>query len=320
MDVVFTWVKPGPRIKKKELGIDEHPARDPVTTTSDYCCELYFAILSCFLFLPIHKIFIVTERPQVPDFIYDFCGFVSVVHHDEFIPITRLPLYNGRAIEAHLAYIDSLSEKFIYFNDDMMLGSVVDPSFYFNPKPIIRTTKRWKHNNINFKKNKKTIKPTLQTTETRSSAYLISNKYVNSLLNDAYEYADRGILLHHATPLTKTILKRAEYYFPDEWLEVSCSKIRSYKTISPIPLASLIGIYEGLADNGETCDIAWHSADIVTKKTLFDIYTKRPRFICINDIGDHLGKEKISMCFNFFKNYFITCIDEEEEKYKLIIQ
>jgi hypothetical protein len=104
----------------------------------------------------------------------------------------------------------------------------------------------------------------------------------------------------------------------DEWLEVSCSKLRSYKTISPIPLASLVGIYDGLADNGAACDISWYSADIVTKKTLIDIYKKRPKFICINDIGDHLEKEKIVMFLNFFKFYYTNCINDEEEKYNIL--
>ena len=333
IDVVITWVKSGDSgwlkekelIKKKEKEliknklIEDSKSRYPPTTgnENDYETELYYTMLSCVLYLPfIRKIVLVTARPHVPTFILDFGPLVKVVHHDEFIPLTKLPTFNSRAIEAHFAHITDLSETFIYLNDDMMYGSSIPASYYFSEdgRPIVRTTKRWDGAPCLFHKlNTKTKTKTKYSYGGKGSAYTVSNRYVNMLLNGTFKEADRGLLLHHGTPLCKSMFLLAETYFPNEWAVVQDSRIRSSGTITPIPLTSYVGVYENkalLAVGDASKRLEWHSA-VDTNKILFaKLLGSPPPLLCINDIGDQLPKNKIKACFSFFKQFYRERVDK----------
>ena len=50
-----------------------------------------------------------------------------VSHEDIFPNKSHLPVFSSPAIEAHLHRIPGLSKYFIYFNDDVMLGSMTTP-------------------------------------------------------------------------------------------------------------------------------------------------------------------------------------------------
>jgi hypothetical protein len=54
-----------------------------------------------------------------------------VTHADIFSNKTHLPTFSSPAIESHLHRIEGLSKKFLYFNDDTMLGSAVAPSDFY---------------------------------------------------------------------------------------------------------------------------------------------------------------------------------------------
>lgn len=56
---------------------------------------------------------------------------LNIVNHKDFIPIEALPTFNSQAIELCLHRIEELSEKFIYFNDDMFLNNTVIPEDFF---------------------------------------------------------------------------------------------------------------------------------------------------------------------------------------------
>lgn len=53
------------------------------------------------------------------------------VKHEDFIPKKYLPTFSSRPIELNLHRIDGLSEKFVYFNDDMFLVAPVKPADFF---------------------------------------------------------------------------------------------------------------------------------------------------------------------------------------------
>ena len=68
----------------------------------------------------INNVFLVVQsESQVPEWVNR--ETVKVVLHEEFIPKEFLPTFNCNTIETHLHLIPNLSEKFIYFNDDMLL-------------------------------------------------------------------------------------------------------------------------------------------------------------------------------------------------------
>jgi hypothetical protein len=75
----------------------------------------------------IRKIYIVTDN-QVPSWMNLENDRISIITHDQiFLNKSHLPVFSSPAIESHLHRIPGLSKKFIYFNDDVFLGTSVTP-------------------------------------------------------------------------------------------------------------------------------------------------------------------------------------------------
>ena len=56
---------------------------------------------------------------------------LNIVKHSDYIPNEYLPTFNSNAIEINLHRIKDLSEKFVYFNDDMFLIDSLKPKDFF---------------------------------------------------------------------------------------------------------------------------------------------------------------------------------------------
>lgn len=61
---------------------------------------------------------------------------LKFIKHDEYIPKEYLPTFNSHTIELNLHRIKSLSDKFVYFNDDTFLTNFVsETDFFVNSVP-----------------------------------------------------------------------------------------------------------------------------------------------------------------------------------------
>ena len=56
---------------------------------------------------------------------------LNIVKHEDFIPKQYLPTFNSHTIELNFHRIKGLSEKFVYFNDDMYLINKSNPEDFF---------------------------------------------------------------------------------------------------------------------------------------------------------------------------------------------
>lgn len=56
---------------------------------------------------------------------------LNIVNHLDFIPHKYLPTFNSHTIELNLHRIAGLSDKFVYFNDDMFLTNYVEEADFF---------------------------------------------------------------------------------------------------------------------------------------------------------------------------------------------
>ena len=65
-----------------------------------------------------NKIYFVTWG-HVPNWLNTNNPRLVIIKHEDFIPKKYLPTFNSNAIELNFHRIDSLSESFVYFNDDM---------------------------------------------------------------------------------------------------------------------------------------------------------------------------------------------------------
>ena len=69
---------------------------------------------------------------------------LNLVNHADYIPSKYLPTFNSNTIEMNFHRIPSLSEHFVYFNDDMFLLRPVDASFFFQSgNPVIINNLRY---------------------------------------------------------------------------------------------------------------------------------------------------------------------------------
>lgn len=96
--------------------------------------ELRYSLRSLFAFAPwIRQVYIVTNG-QIPNWLNLNHPRLHVITHSTIFPNqSHLPTFSSPAIESHLIDIPGLSDHFIYFNDDVMLGNTVWPEDWFSP-------------------------------------------------------------------------------------------------------------------------------------------------------------------------------------------
>lgn len=78
----------------------------------------------------VNKIHIVTCG-HFPDFLNIHHPKVNVVDHKEIIDPQYLPTFSSHVIEINIHKIKGLSDKFVYFNDDMFINKPLLPDFFF---------------------------------------------------------------------------------------------------------------------------------------------------------------------------------------------
>lgn len=65
---------------------------------------------------------------------------LRIVRHEDFMPSDALPTFNSNALEVNLHRIPGLTERFVYFNDDMFILKDVRPEDFFvrgKPKDML---------------------------------------------------------------------------------------------------------------------------------------------------------------------------------------
>lgn len=146
VDVVITWVDGADaRLSalRQKYGNKEILSRDDMGGASRYLSvkEIFWCIASINRFAPwINRIYIVTDN-QRPEGLEDFLaanfpeGYIpfQIVDHKEIFKGYEeyLPTFNSLSIETMLWRIPGLSDHFIEFNDDVMLGRPTAPSDFF---------------------------------------------------------------------------------------------------------------------------------------------------------------------------------------------
>ena len=168
IDAVITWVDGSEPNYKLKL---EENLKNKKIIISQYtqANEIDFCVASIIKFAPfVRKIFIVTDK-QKPKFsgIRHMVSLekIEIIDHEEIFRdnLDCIPSFNIRSIDALLFKIKNLSDKFIYFNDDMFL--------------IKETTKEdW------FKDNKAVLTGSWAKTYNKQLIKIISHK-IKNLLN-----------------------------------------------------------------------------------------------------------------------------------------
>lgn len=126
---------------------------------------------------------------------------VRVVCHHEFIPPSLMPTFHWATISAHLYRIDGLSEQFIIWEDDILLGRRLSLSRFFDaqrlPKMIYSA-------------------PILPRIEPRPSAYRHNLLNTRELLRRHFASPSCFIYPHAPLPSRKTSWLQLHQQFQDE--------------------------------------------------------------------------------------------------------
>lgn len=140
VDVVYTWVDGADprwdqarqrRLDEADGGALRREAGGRARFTSHD--ELRYSMRSLHLFAPwVRRIHLVTAG-QAPSWLDTTHPQVQLVDHHDILPAEALPTFNSHAIETGLHRVPDLSEQFVYFNDDVLLGRPVGPETFFGP-------------------------------------------------------------------------------------------------------------------------------------------------------------------------------------------
>lgn len=156
IDAVIAWVdgqdpkhfqKRTKRQKELNLPISENLS----STRYESNYEINYCVLSILKYAPyINNIFIVTDQ-QTPK-IFEDCERnypgsserITIIDHKELFP-DYLPNFNSLSIATTLSNIPGLSDRYIYFNDDVFLiKPTQEEDFFVGDRPVLRGA--WKVN------------------------------------------------------------------------------------------------------------------------------------------------------------------------------
>ena len=98
------------------------------------------------------KVFLVCDQ-EAPDWLRRDCDRLVIVRHEDYLPEAFRPAFSSHPVELNIHRIPGLSQRFVYFNDDMFLLRPVEETFFFrkglprdaallNPVPTVDLKKR----------------------------------------------------------------------------------------------------------------------------------------------------------------------------------
>ena len=150
IDAVISWVDglDPAHLQKRQIfmGSAPHLFHENATNPHRWACngEIYLCLASLEHNAPwLRKIWIITDE-QSPDLSRLSAALRAKVHLVDHSDIfanhgAALPTFNSLAIETFLWNIAGLSDRFIYFNDDVFLTAPCEKSDFFSPSgPILR--------------------------------------------------------------------------------------------------------------------------------------------------------------------------------------
>ena len=132
--MVYTWVNgDDPAYLQNYNEHAEKPKDINPERVRDVYQTLRYSLRSVERFAPwVRNIYIVTARPQIPDWLDIDNPRVKLVHHDQAISEEYLPTFNYNTIESSIHKCPGISEHFVYMNDDFLFGNEVLLSDFIN--------------------------------------------------------------------------------------------------------------------------------------------------------------------------------------------
>lgn len=257
--------------------------------------ELRYSLRSICQYAPfINHIYIVTMN-QRPAWLARHPQITIIDHTEIFRNSDDLPTFNSHAIESNLHRIPNLAEFFIYFNDDVFLGSPVTPfDFFINEQP-----------NVLFEKGLSPSGPPLP----HETAYRRAWRNTNNFLDMHYKKEPRHRLCHAPFALRKSYIEGFELEFPEIFELNSSHKFRSENDFNVTNgLLQYYWLYHGKIASQPLSNMMVSLRDdsklSQTKIKLAELREKQPITFCLQDVmGDNSAATK-ELLRHFLEEYY----------------
>jgi hypothetical protein len=223
VDMVFSWVdgsssefqrQRAARMAEYVVGEgDDGPAR------YRHVDELRYALRSVHMYAPwVRRIFIATDSPA-PAWLIDHPRVTIVRSEEFFADPSSLPTHNSHAVEAQLHRIPGLAEHFLYSNDDMFFGRLVEPELFFTPAGVSKFVEC----EVRIGTGGPAPHRSGHDNGLRVNRALLRERFGRTIVRD---------LEHCAAPLRKSVMAELEREFADDFARTAASRFRSAADIS----------------------------------------------------------------------------------------
>jgi hypothetical protein len=224
IDVVYTWVDgadPDMIVKRRSFskqGKSDIAQREVGDSRYISYDELKYSLRSIEMYLDfIRHVYIVTDG-QVPGWLDANAPGVTIVDHREIFPDTALPSFNSHSIESRLHCIPGISDRYLYFNDDVFINRPVQPGQFFLGSGIAR---------IPFSP----FKIGLGDPHPHEPAPNSAGKNVRRLVENVHGRLTVHKFMHTPHPQIRSVFTELEDY--DELSATTYSRFRSIDDIAP---------------------------------------------------------------------------------------
>ena len=225
----------------------------------------------------ISTIYLITDA-QTPNFLDRHAAAalgVRIVDHKTVFRHRAhfLPTFNSCAIETMMWQIPDLSERFIYFNDDMFFCGVLQPNDFFRDDKVV----------LRGRKVDWTTRP---TRDAHGRAQRLGATLAGSDLR-------HGLLEAHVPyPVRRSVMQSLAARLPDEFDRNAAQRFREHGTFTPIAMHNAECLQRGLAvviagaDTAYITARACHELDGDQLREKFaPVLQETKTLFCINDLG-----------------------------------
>jgi hypothetical protein len=221
IDVVYTWVDgddPAWRARKAAVSSPEEAAELNRTAVhpSRFASrdELRYSLRSVAMYANwVRRIYLVTDQ-QVPPWLDTSHPKIQVVDHKQiFSDPSVLPVFNSHAIESQLHHIENLSDRYLYLNDDVFFGRLVQPELFFEANGLSY-----------FFLSKGTLD--IDPPSSRDLPVMSAAKRNRALIEERFGVTVTHKFKHTPIAQQRTVLEEMEKQYPELFAQVARSRFR----------------------------------------------------------------------------------------------
>lgn len=250
----------------------------------------------------VNKIFFVTYG-HIPVWLNINHPKIKIIKHEDYIPKEYLPVFQANPIEINFHRIPELSEKFVYFNDDMfVINYMTQNDFFVGDRPremaLLYPLTNFENNdsfshmllsmtgiiNSNFSK-----KQCIKSNFFKWFAPCYGKSLLNNILMYRYNNISGLLATHVPSSLKKSTMKEVWNKYEERLWQVTSHKFRDPSDITQY----IFRYWTIMKGDFEPTNIYKYSKEFFLQdgkeyQLLDAIVNQRYKMICINDTEDIL--------------------------------